>query len=43
MRPIVLKRQLDGVARMTRGEPHSLATIAEAFDVQRIVEAILAS
>ncbi len=42
MRPIVLKRQLDGVARMTRGEPHQLATIQEAFDVQRIVEAILA-
>ena len=42
MRPLVLKRQLDGVARMTRGEAHPLATIQEAFDVQTIVEAILA-
>ena len=42
MRPLVLKRQLDGVARMTSGEPHPLATIQEAFDVQTVVEAILA-
>jgi predicted dehydrogenase len=42
MRPISLKRQLEGVAAMTRGEPHHLATIQEAFDVQMIVEAILA-
>jgi len=42
MRPLVLKRQLDGVARMTRGEPHPLATIQEAFEVQTVVEAILA-
>lgn len=41
-RPLVLKRQLDAVAAMTRGEPHSLATLGEALDVQRIVEAILA-
>ena len=41
MRPLVLKRQLDGVARMTAGEPHPLATVAEAFDVQTIVESIL--
>lgn len=43
VRPLVLKRQLDGVVRLTRGEPHGLATIGEAFDVQEIVEAILAS
>ena len=41
MRPISLRRQLQGVAAMTAGEPHHLATISEAFDVQRIVEAIL--
>ncbi|TNC15316.1 Gfo/Idh/MocA family oxidoreductase [Methylobacterium terricola] len=41
-RPIALRRQLDGVARMTRGEPHHLATLAEALEVQEIVEAILA-
>ena len=43
MRPIVLRRQLEGVARMTRGEPHHLATLAEALEVQTIVEAILAT
>ena len=42
-RPLVLQRQLDGVARMTRGEPHGLATLAEAFEVQTLVEAILQS
>ena len=42
MRPLVLRRQLEGVARMTRGEPHHLATVAEAFEVQEVVEAILA-
>ncbi len=42
MRPVVLNRQLDGVAKMARGEAHHLATIQEAFDVQQIVEAILA-
>ncbi len=41
MRPLVLRRQLEQVARMTRGEPHHLATIIEAFDVQQVVEAIL--
>ena len=41
MRPLVLRRQLEQVARMTRGEPHHLATIAEAFEVQQVVEAIL--
>jgi hypothetical protein len=43
MRPLVLRRQLEGVARMTRGEPHHLATLQEALDVQTVVEAILAS
>lgn len=42
MRPMVLKRQLDGVAAMTRGEKHHLATLREALEVQQVVEAILA-
>ena len=42
MRPLVLRRQLEGVAKMTRGEAHHLATIQEAFEVQTIVEGILA-
>ena len=41
-RPIALRRQLDGVARMARGEPHHLATFSEALDVQEVVEGILA-
>ncbi len=41
-RPIALRRQLEGVARMARGEPHPLATLSEALDVQEIVEGILA-
>lgn len=41
-RPLVLKRQLAAVAAMTRGETHPLATLAEAFGVQRAVETILA-
>ncbi len=41
-RPLVLRRQLDAVAAMACGEPHPLATLDEALDVQRIVEAILA-
>ena len=40
-RPLVLQRQLQAVGRMTRGEPHALATVAEAFEVQSVVEAIL--
>ena len=40
-RPLVLQRQLAGVAAMTRGEPHHLATLAEALEVQRVVEGIL--
>jgi predicted dehydrogenase len=43
MRPLVLTRQLAGVARMTAGKPHHLATLVEALDVQRVVEAILAA
>lgn len=42
-RPVALKRQLEGVVCLTRGEPHHLATLAEALEVQEIVEAILAS
>lgn len=41
MRPLALRRQLEQVVRMVRGEPHHLATVAEAFDVQQVVEAIL--
>lgn len=41
MRPLVLKRQLDKVVAMTRGEDHSLATLREAFQVQELVETIL--
>ena len=41
-RPLALKRQLEGVARLARGEPHHLATLADALDVQEIVEGILA-
>jgi predicted dehydrogenase len=42
-RPVVLRRQLEGVARLARGTPHQLATLREALDVQEVVEAILAS
>jgi predicted dehydrogenase len=41
-RPLALRRQLEGVARLARGEAHHLATLAEALNVQEIVEAILA-
>ena len=41
MRPLVLRRQLEAVERMTRGETHQLATVQEAFEVQTVVEAIL--
>jgi predicted dehydrogenase len=41
-RPLVLKRQLEGVARMTAGQPHHLATLQEALEVQMVVERILA-
>ena len=43
MRPLVLRRQLEGVAALVRGEPHHLATLAEALEVQEVVEAILRS
>jgi predicted dehydrogenase len=42
-RPIALRRQLQGVARLARGEPHHLATLREALDVQEMVEGILVS
>ena len=42
-RPLVLQRQLAGVAAMSRGEPHHLATLTEALEVQRVIEAILAA
>lgn len=41
-RPLVLARQLDKVAAMTNGGTTDLATLEEALDVQRMVEAILA-
>jgi predicted dehydrogenase len=40
-RPLVLTRQLDKVASMTRGEAHNLAMLREALEVQEIVEAML--
>lgn len=40
-RPLVLGRQLDKVAALTRGEATNLATLEDALDVQRVVEAIL--
>lgn len=40
-RPLVLRRQLEQVARMTAGHGHRLARLEEAFEVQAIVEAIL--
>jgi predicted dehydrogenase len=42
-RPLVLARQLDKVAAMSRGRAHDLATLREALEVQEIVEAILRS
>jgi len=41
-RPLALRRQLEGVARLARGETHHLATLEEALAVQEIVEGILA-
>jgi predicted dehydrogenase len=41
MRPVTLRAQMDKLAAMTRGEPHGLATLREALEVQRVVEAIL--
>jgi predicted dehydrogenase len=41
MRPLVLKRQLDKVAALTRGNDQDLANLSEAAEVQRVVETIL--
>lgn len=41
-RPLALKRQLLGVVKLARGEPHHLATLEEALNVQEMVEGILA-
>jgi predicted dehydrogenase len=41
LRPLVLRRQLEGVARMVAGEAHPLATLEEALDVQVVVEELL--
>ncbi len=41
-RPLALKRQLEGVVSLACGKPHHLATLAEALNVQEIVEGILA-
>lgn len=43
MRPLVLKRQIDKVIAMARGETHTLATLEEALAVQTIVETMLKS
>ena len=40
-RPLVLARQLDKIAAMTRGEATNLASLSEALEVQICVEAIL--
>jgi predicted dehydrogenase len=40
-RPLVLARQLTKIVEMTRGGATNLATLEEALDVQKIVEAIL--
>jgi len=42
-RPLILQGQLAKAAAMTAGEPHDLATPAEALAVQELVEAILAA
>jgi predicted dehydrogenase len=41
MRPMVLQGQLTKLTLLVRGEPHNLATLREALEVQEIVEAIL--
>ena len=43
MRPITLRRQMDKLAALTRGEAQDLATLREALEVQQVVEAILAA
>jgi predicted dehydrogenase len=42
-RPLALKRQLEGVVKLARREPHHLATFADALNVQETVESLLAS
>lgn len=42
-RPMILARQLDKVHALTRGEPRDLATLAEALEVQEVVERVLRS
>jgi len=42
-RPLILERQLDKVAAMTRGEQTTLASLREALYVQKVVEEILRS
>lgn len=41
MRPLVLERQLNKVAALTRGADQDLARLSEAAEVQRVVETIL--
>jgi predicted dehydrogenase len=40
-RPLVLARQLDKIAAMTRGEATDLATLTEALDVASVIETIV--
>lgn len=40
-RPLVLRRQLDKLAAMVAGQPHNLASVREALQVQEAVEGIL--
>lgn len=42
-RPMILQGQVTKLAAMVRGQPHDLATVAEALEVQTVVERILAS
>jgi predicted dehydrogenase len=42
-RPLILARQLDKVAALTRGQPQDLATLEEALAVQEVVETILSA
>lgn len=41
IRPLVLRRQLDKVAALSRGTDQDLAKLSEAAEVQRVVETIL--
>lgn len=43
MRPLILRGQVGKLPALVRGDEQDLATVAEALDVQRIVEAILTS